>query len=225
MFDKAGIPAMAIDIPMPNAIYFGANNYTAGVLGGEVIADFAVAKWRGRVDRVLLLEVPITGHVPHSRVIGALDGIRGVLPHLMQKSIYHKNSRGTEEGGYAATLQTIRSLGKSDRLLVATANDETAKGAIRAIRESRRGQFSAVIAQGWGPDELLDAELKRIDTPLIGAVSYFPEKYGANILVNVLDRLNGKLVPPSIYIDHHLLLRKDISRPVPVEIEAGRSSE
>ena len=33
MLHKAGIPTLAIDIPMPNATYFGVDNYAAGVYG------------------------------------------------------------------------------------------------------------------------------------------------------------------------------------------------
>jgi hypothetical protein len=35
MFHKARISTMALDIPMPNAIYFGVNNYAAGIVGGD----------------------------------------------------------------------------------------------------------------------------------------------------------------------------------------------
>ena len=80
MFHKAGIPTLAIDIPMPSAIYFGADNYAVGRAGGEALAQFAQQHWRGRVDQILLLEIPAAGPVPHSRVLGTLDGIRSVLP-------------------------------------------------------------------------------------------------------------------------------------------------
>ena len=76
MFHKAGIPTLAIDIPMPSAIYFGVNNYAAGLVGGDALAGFAKRNWRGRVDRILLLEIPEAGPVPHARVIGTLDGMK-----------------------------------------------------------------------------------------------------------------------------------------------------
>jgi len=212
MFHKAGIPTLAIDIPMPSAIYFGANNYAVGSAGGEALAQFAQQHWRGRVDHILLLEIPAAGPVPHSRVLGTLDGIRSVLPKLQEKCVLHSNGKGTEAGGYLATRRVIRSLGTRARLLIAAANDNCARGAIRAIHESGRERFTAIMAQG-GLDEALEAELSKPGSPLIGAVNYFPEKYGARILPIILQCLNGQPVPPALYVEHKLILRDGLRFP------------
>jgi ribose transport system substrate-binding protein len=221
MFQKAGIPTLAIDIPMPGAIYFGANNYAVGSVGGEALAQFAQRHWRGRVDRVLLLEMPEAGPVPHSRVLGTLDGIRSVLSKLHQRCVLHKNGKGTDVGGYLATRRAIHSLGSRERLLIAAANDNCARGAIRAIREAGREPFTAIMAQGWGPGEELEAELRQAGSPLIGAVAYFPDKYGARILPIVLQCLNGQPVPPSLYVEHMLILRDGLRFPSPVRVQGG----
>jgi ribose transport system substrate-binding protein len=207
MFSKAGIPTLAIDIPQPCAIYFGANNYAVGTVGGDTLARFAMEQWQGRVNRILLLEIPEAGPVPHSRVIGTLDGIRSTLPKLSAHCVLHRNGKGTEAGGYLATRRVLRSLGRRERLLIAAANDNSARGAIRAVREAGREQTTAIMAQGWGPDEALDQELGKPDSPLIGAVAYFPEQYGARILPIVLQCLNGQPVPPAVYIEHKLFTR------------------
>jgi ribose transport system substrate-binding protein len=210
MFHKAGIPTLAIDIPMPSAIYFGVNNYAAGVVGGEALAGFAKRNWRGRADRILLLEIPEAGPVPHARVIGTLDGMRSVLPKLNRKSVLHKNGKGTEMGGYLATRRVLGCLAKREHLLIAAANDNSARGAIRAVREAGREHFTAIMAQGWGPNDGLEDEISRTDSPLIGAVAYFPAKYGGKILPIVLQCLNGQAVPPAVYVEHKLIARDQI---------------
>ncbi len=220
MFHKAGIPTLAIDIPMPSAIYFGADNYAVGSAGGEALAQFAHHHWRGRVDRILLLEIPAAGPVPHSRVLGTLDGIRSVLPRLQEKCVLHKNGKGTEAGGYLATRRVIHTLGSSERLLIAAANDNCARGAIRAIHEAGREAFTAIMAQG-GLDEALEAELRQPGSPLIGAVNYFPEKYGARILPIVLQCLNGLPVPPALYVEHKLVLRDGLHFPSSARVPEG----
>jgi len=220
MFHKAGIPTLAIDIPMPSAIYFGADNYAVGSVGGEALAQFAQQSWRGRVDRILLLQIPAAGPVPHSRVLGTLDGIRSVLPKLHEKCVLHKNGNGTETGGYLATRRVIHSLGAGERLLIAAANDNCACGAIRAVREAGREAFTAIMAQG-GMDEALEAELRKPDSPLIGTVNYFPERYGARILPIILQCLNGEPVPPASYVEHKLLLRDGLRFPSPVHAHGG----
>lgn len=210
MFDKAGIPTLAIDIPMPGAIYFGVNNYAAGVAGGEALAGFAKRNWRGCFHRILLLEIPEAGPVPHARVIGTLDGMRKVLPKLNEKSVLHKNGKGTEMGSYLATRRVFGSLAKREYLLIAAANDNSARGAIRATREAGRERFTAIMAQGWGPNEDLEDEISKTDSPLIGAVAYFPEKYGSKILPIVIQCLNGQAVPPAVYMEHKLIARDRI---------------
>ncbi len=211
MFSKAGIPTLAIDIPQPCAVYFGANNYAVGKAGGDTLARFAQEKWRGRVDRILLLEIPEAGPVPHSRVIGTLDGVRSVLPKLSEKCVLHRNGKGTETGGYLATRRVLRSLARRERLLIAAANDNSARGAIHAVREAARERTTAIMAQGWGPDEALDQELHKPESPLIGAVAYFPEQYGARILPIVLQCLNSQPVPPAVYIEHKLFTKSQAS--------------
>lgn len=210
MFSKAGIPTLAIDISQPGAIYFGVDNYTVGFMGGELLVRFAQENWSGHVGRILLLELLEAGPVPHSRVLGTLEGIRSVLPKLHEKCVLHKNGKGTEVGGYLATRRVIHSLGSHERLLIAAANDNCARGAIRAIREAGREPFTAIVAQGWGPDGDFEEEIRKRNSPLIGAVSYFPENYGSRILPIVLQCLNGQPVPPAVYAEHRLIAREKI---------------
>jgi ribose transport system substrate-binding protein len=210
MFRKAGIPLLAIDIPMPSAIYFGVDNYEVGRLGGQALAQFACGQWNGVVSRILLLELPEAGLVPQARVLGTLEGIRSVLPKLDEGSVLHKNGKGTEKGGYAATRQIVQSLGRKERLLIAASNDNCTRGAIRAVREMGRELSTAIMSQGWGPDQELDAEMQRTDSPLIGSIAYFPEKYGERILPIVLQCLKRQPVSPSHYCEHQLILREGL---------------
>ena len=155
------------------------------------------------------------------RAIGSLDGIQSVLPQLSEKRVFHRDAKGTEAGGYVATRRVIRSLAPGDYLLIAAANDNSARGAIRATREARRGAFTAIFAQGWGPDEALDAELRCAESPLIGAVAYFPELYGARIMPLVLQCLNGQPVPPASYVQHKLIVRDGVRSSLPVRIHSA----
>jgi len=36
MFAEARIPTMAIDIPQPGAVYYGVDNYRAGLMAGRI---------------------------------------------------------------------------------------------------------------------------------------------------------------------------------------------
>jgi len=183
------------------------NNYSVKYAGGEALGQFAHQRWHDHVDRVLLLEMPDAGPTPHSRVLGTLHGIQSVVPKLPEKCVLHRNSKRTEAGGYQVTRRVLPSLAPRLRLLFAAPNDDSARGAIRAVRQAGRQTFTAIMAQGWGPDELLEAELRDTNSPLIGAVAHFPERYGSRIIPIILQFLNGQPVPPAPYTEHKLFLR------------------
>jgi ribose transport system substrate-binding protein len=63
------------------------------------------------------------------------------------------------------------------------------------------------MAQGWGPGDGVEDEISKTGSPLIGAVAYFPEKYGYQILPIVLQCLSGEAVPPAVYVEHKLITR------------------
>jgi len=211
MFSKAVIPTLAIDIPLPAAIYFGVNNYDAGIMGGEFLARFAQRQWPKKASRILLLEIPAAGPVPHSRVIGTLEGMRRAQPKMNEQCVLHRDGKRGEPGGYSVTRRVLRSLGRQEHLLIAAANDNCARGAIRAVREADRNTSTAIMAQGWGPDESLEEELRKPDSPLIGSVAYFPEKYGPQMLPIILQSLNGQPVPPAVYVQHELITKDSYS--------------
>ncbi|MCA9904671.1 MAG: substrate-binding domain-containing protein, partial [Anaerolineae bacterium] len=66
----AGIPVFAIDIPMPGATFFGADNYYAGQLAGEALAAWVNENWDGQADAMLILELPQSGPIPAARMQG-----------------------------------------------------------------------------------------------------------------------------------------------------------
>ena len=76
---KPKIPCLAIDIPQPGAVFFGANNYQAGLLAGRALGEYARKQWKSKVDKVLLLELPIAGAVPQARMTGALNAIQEII--------------------------------------------------------------------------------------------------------------------------------------------------
>src|ERR1044072_6034586 len=67
-FIDANIPVVAIEIPHPGAVYFGADNYRAGLIGGQALGRWARENWGGEVEALLLMELPIAGPLPQLRI-------------------------------------------------------------------------------------------------------------------------------------------------------------
>jgi ribose transport system substrate-binding protein len=57
MIAQSGIPLIAVDIPHPHASYFGVDNYRVGFEAGELLADYAINEWKGKVAWVLGLDI------------------------------------------------------------------------------------------------------------------------------------------------------------------------
>ena len=55
-FNRAGIPVIAVDIPIPGATYFGADNYRAGFMGGQAVGHWVQQNWSQSPDLVLCLQ-------------------------------------------------------------------------------------------------------------------------------------------------------------------------
>ena len=76
IFKKADIPLVAIDVPHPNATYFGVDNFEVGYEAAAILAQYAQRRWKGRVDRVVGVGFSEAGTFVQNRISGAFDGIR-----------------------------------------------------------------------------------------------------------------------------------------------------
>jgi len=65
MLDAAGIPCVAVDVPVENAngkaAYMGGDNYTAGFICGENLGQAAIDKWGGEIDLYISVETMSNG--------------------------------------------------------------------------------------------------------------------------------------------------------------------
>ncbi len=102
-FRREGMPVIAIDIPMPGATFFGADNYLAGRLAGEALGEWVNENWDGEANAMLVLDAqaqqrhrsPLDLHIDAIDLVSARpDFAIPVYPgHLTME---HKNQRPRE---------------------------------------------------------------------------------------------------------------------------------
>jgi ribose transport system substrate-binding protein len=208
----ANIPLIAIDIPHPGATYYGANNYRAGLMAGRHLAKWALQKWGGKVDEVLLLELPAAGALPRSRLLGTLAGIRDQMPDLSDAQTVFLNGNGQFERSLEITRKHIRN-SRSRRVLISAVNDPSAIGALRAFEEAGR----AMECAGMGQNASLEAraEMRSKESRLIGSVAYFPEHYGDALIPLAIEIIQGKPTPPAVFVRHQLVTPENLARIYP----------
>lgn len=204
---EAAIPMIALEIPHPGADYYGANNYRAGLLAGHALAQAAVHQWNGQVDEVILLELPMAGPVPRSRLTGVLAGIREILPKIPDQCVRFLNGNGRFENSLQVTRRYLKQH-KIRHVLVGALNDPSCLGALQAFEEA--GRSEGCLAAGQNASIEARREMQRTGSRLIGSVAYFPERYGEAVIALALDKLKGKEIPPSTFVRHHFITVENV---------------
>lgn len=204
---EAEIPVIAIDVPHPGALFCGPNNYRAGMLGGHALAQACIARWHGRFDELLLLGLPNPGPLVGSRLTGIIAGLREKMNGVTDDKVRFLNGRGRFENSLEVVRKYLRH-SSARRILIGTTNDPSCLGALSAFDEVGRSEDCMAVSHHG----TLRArrELRRPGSSLIGAVGYFPEQYGEQIIRLALDRLQGREVPAATFIRHHLLNRENV---------------
>ena len=199
----ANIPLIAVDIPHPHSTYFGVDNYRVGFEAGALLAEFAIARWKGKVEWVVGLDLEEAGPTVQSRVTGAFEGVKSLLPSLPVESFVRMDGRGMGPKSQKTILDFLKRHPNDKHILIAAANDTSALGAITAIRELGREKHTAVVGQDC-LDAML-AEMRRPDSPAIGSVSHEVSSYGPRLIELGLTLLRGEKVAPYHYVGHKLV--------------------
>jgi ribose transport system substrate-binding protein len=211
-FSEAQIPFIALEIPHPGATYYGANNYRAGTLGGQHLARWATQHWHGKVDEVLLLELPVAGALPKARLTGTVAALHAHLPSLTDRQIIPLDGNGQFERSLEVVRRHLRK-SRARCVLVSAINDPSALGALRAFQEAGRVDECAVMGQNASLEAR--SEIRAPGSRLIGSVAYFPERYGDGAISLALNILKGKPTPPAVFVKHQLVTRETVDRIYP----------
>lgn len=212
-FSDARIPFIALDIPHPGAVYFGADNYKAGRMAGRHLAKWATRHWKANPEQLILLGVDAAGPLLNARLTGVVDGIVELLPNGRSIPTHHYDTKG---GQFEATLDIVRKhlrRKRPERALVGAVNDSTALAALHAFREAGLERACAIAGQ----DGSLAAreEMRRSSSRLICSVAYFPETYGARIIQVALEILKHKAVAPAVFVQHELITAENVNKIYP----------
>lgn len=208
-FRQAGIPVIAVDIPLPGAIFFGADNYRAGFMAGEGLGRWIQQHWGGVFDRLICLQDLRAGATPAARLQGGRDGLTSVLGPFPDEYVVMLPAGTLLEQAQAAMGQYLTTLPAGTRVALLAVNDDAALGALAAFEAA--GRLDEVVAVGQNADRLGRAALQRPDLPFVGSTSYSPETYGSQLIDLALKLLRGQPVPPAVYIKHTFVAKDTLT--------------
>jgi ribose transport system substrate-binding protein len=203
IFKKADIPLVAVDVPHPNATYFGVDNFEVGYEAGVLLAQYALNKWKGKVDWVLGVGLSEAGSFVQSRITGAFDAIRERLTDLPAARFVQIEGRGMRLPSQLAVKKFLSGHGKGEHILVAAATDSSALGVLDVARHAGREQDFAIAGQDCIPEVL--EEMRSGKSALIGSISHEAETYGPRLIQLGIALLRGYTVPPYNYVRHRVV--------------------
>ena len=203
-----GIGVTAIDIPMPGAGFFGANNPKSGYIGGLHLASAAITKWGPDVGKDAYLVIgalPQSGAVVAMRSGGQEAGARAVLPEITDDRVIVYDAKQTLELSFQEMNNVIGRIPEGAPILITAINDQTATGALRAVQGANRGGDSIVV--GMGADEL---DTMMNEPEFIASVGYFPERYGNYLIPMALYNLANNHVDEVVLMNHVMVSPSNI---------------
>jgi ribose transport system substrate-binding protein len=201
IFKKADIPLIAIDVPHPNATYFGVDNFEAGYEVGAVLVKHAQTRWKGKVDRVIGVGFNEAGSFVQSRIYGAFDSIRARMTEIPADRFLQIDGRGMRDFSRMAMREVLQTHQPGERILVAAATDSSALGVLDAARELNCESDLAIVGQDCIPEVV--EEMLKGSSALIGSISHDVETYGPRLIQLGIALLRGNIVPPYNYVRHH----------------------
>jgi len=203
IFKKAGIPLVAIDIPHPNATYFGVDNFESGYEAGVLLAQHALVKWKEKVDWVVGVGFAEAGSFVQSRIYGSFDGIRERISYIPHERYVQIEGRGMREPSEIAMTRFLSGYNRGERILIATATDSSALGILDAARRHDIEAYIAIASQDCIP-EVLD-EMRSGKSAIIGSISHEVESYGPRLIQLGISLMRGYTVPPYNYVRHRVV--------------------
>jgi ribose transport system substrate-binding protein len=205
----AKIPLIAIDIPHPHATYFGVDNYRVGFEAGTTLAAHAEKHWGGKVDWMIGLDLPEAGSLVQSRITGAFEGVKSVMPDVPVESFVRIDGRGMRDKSKKLVSDFLQRHPKDKHILIAASNDTSALGAVDAVRAHGREKHVAIVGQDCIAEAVTEMHAER--SPLIGSVSHETNLYGPSLIHLGLSLLRGHHVPPYNYVDHKMVTKETSS--------------
>ncbi len=203
---RAGVPIVAVTFPLPGAVTFGVDNYRAGLDGGAGFGQYVCRCWQDGPSHVVLLDSPDSGRTQQARMAGMLDGLRRMLP--ARDEIVSMHARRADDGPRRMLSRFLREHAR-DRVVVLATNDSYALSALRSTEECERRDSVRILGQGGVAE--VRRELRRPASPMWGTVAHFPEQFGRKLMPVALGILEGAHVGESVYTEHAVLTRTNLS--------------
>ncbi|WP_369226499.1 sugar ABC transporter substrate-binding protein [Streptomyces sp. R39] len=163
-FKTAGIPCIAINVPVKGCSFFNFDQVALAKLGAQAMAKKMAARgWDGTNTTVLIGQASQLGSSVNIAVTSFYDELSRIVPnmkHVSSSAItstttqitadqgYQGDLGLTADSGYTATLHSLQSMPQKRNLVVYTVSDDTTQGVLRAA--DTQGRTAKTLLSGYG---------------------------------------------------------------------------
>jgi ribose transport system substrate-binding protein len=213
-FGAAGIPIIAVDVPVPGAPFMGVNNWKVAYMAGEYAAKLAEDRWGGwdAIDIIVLGQMPAGGEVTMLRSEGFGQAFADKYGKTVDdpKIVRSDFGMGEAEESKAAMSDVLAANPDAKKIVLTSINEETMQGAIAAIETAGRWNKDDIIIITQGVDDVGKTQIREGKTD--AGIAYFPETYGKYLVPMAIAMLTDQKVPPAVYIDNEVITKDNIDQ-------------
>ncbi len=211
-FNKAGIPVVAVDVEVPGSPFVGVDNYGASYQTGEWIIEQIEKKWGGidNVDLIILGMNEQAGEAVILRSLGTKDALVDTYGEAVEEKIELQHVAGTAESAQPVISGILAKYPNAENVVISTVNDQTIRGAISAVQAAGTLNRENILYVSQGADAS-GIEMIR-NGEIDGDLAYFPEHYGRYAVPAILAMMQGKAVPPYMFVENVMITADNVNK-------------
>jgi ABC-type sugar transport system substrate-binding protein len=209
----AGIPALAVNHPLPGAPLYGIDNAAAGRIAGEALAQFASRAWAGQPTvAVVIGRVSASPEGEPERVRGVTEALRQRLPAVRITTL---DTRGNP-AQVGPLLGPFLAAHASRRVLIAATDDVSALAAKAAVETGGRLRDAVIVSHGvdrsihGGMNDRKEIDPANRASIVLGSVAFYLDRLGYQVLPLAVRMLRGERIPPSTATPHKLVTAANV---------------
>lgn len=190
--EENGIPIISIQTKARDGVdpEYHIDNYKFGTLCGELMTEEAAKRWPDEEPILFVAGHPESGVNFIQRAEGCKDSVLEAMPNT---EVFEISTEGDPEVTRQRTADFLTAHPEG-KIMMWCHIDQNTMGMLAAVKAA--GRLEDVIITSCGANPVVFEELKKDDSPILGTVAQFSERFGWDLLPMVIEHLNDGTKPP-----------------------------
>jgi ribose transport system substrate-binding protein len=190
--EQAGIPMISIQTKARDGVdpEYHVDNQRAGSICGEMLVADALKKWPNEKPILFIAGHPEAGVNFIIRANSCIEAVRKAMPDV---EVFEISTDGNPEVTRRRTADFLTSQ-PNRKIMMWCHIDQNTMGMLAAVRAANRQNDVTITSFGANP--VVFNELKDPNSPILGTVAQFSERFGWDMLPMVIRHLNDGVKPP-----------------------------